>query len=123
MRCPKLVLASNGLILDLGLLVKCLLQLLPDGPILLVLSEALSYFVSTGEMLSRNNGVGRDEEEGGSRDGISCPIGFILGIFKRIDVIGDVFCVQMVALSLILQCQHIEGMEATALFLQMVQEL
>ena len=75
-----MVLTSNGLIIDLGLLAICLVHIFPGGPILLVLSEALSYFVSTGEMLSRNNGVGRDEEEGGSRDGISCPIGFILGI-------------------------------------------
>ena len=66
MRFPKLVLASNGLILDLGLLVSCLVQIFPGGPILLVLSEALQAFVRTGEMLSRNHGVGRDEEEGGS---------------------------------------------------------
>ena len=71
MRCPKLVLASNGLIIDLGLLVSCLVQIVPGGPILLVLSEALPYFVRTGEMLSRNNCVGRNEEEGGSSDGIA----------------------------------------------------
>ena len=117
MRCPKLVLASNGLILDLGLLVKCLLQLLPDGPILLVLSEALPDFVSTGEMLSRNYSVGRDEDQGGIRDGIACPIGFILGIFKHINVIGDVFRVQIVVLHFIFQRQNIEGMEAAELFL------
>ena len=74
-------------------------------------------------MLSRNNCVGRNEEEGGSSDGISCPIGFISGIFKRIYVIGDVFRVQMVVMNFILQCQHIEVMEATALFLQMVQDI
>ena len=123
MRCPKLVLASNDLILDLGLLVSCLVQIFQGGPILLVLAEALQAFVSTGEMLIRNHGVGRNEEEGGSRDGISCPIGFILGIFKRIDLIGDIFCVQMVVLNFILQFQHIEGMEATTLFLQMFQDL
>ena len=77
MSCPKLVLTSNGLIFDLGLLASCLVQIFPGGPILLVLSEALPDFVNTGEMLSRNHGVGRDEEEGGSRDDISCPIGFI----------------------------------------------
>ena len=123
MRCPKLVLASNGLIIDFGFLASCLVQIFPGVPILLVLDETLPDFVSTGEILSRNHGVGRDEEEGGSRDDISCPIGFILGIFKRIGVIGDVFRVQMVVLNFILQCQHIEGMEATTLFLQMVQEL
>ena len=123
MSCPKLVLASNGLILDLGLLASCLVQIFPGVPILLVLDETLPDFSSTGEMFSRNHGIGRDEEEGGSRDSIACPIGFILGIFKRIGVIGDVFRVQMVVLNFILQCQHIKGMEATTLFLQIVQEL
>ena len=52
---------SNGLILDFGLLVSCLVQIFPGGPILIVLSEALPYFVSTGEMLSINHGVGRDQ--------------------------------------------------------------
>ena len=65
-------------------------------------------------MLSGQHRVGRDEEEGGSRDGISCPIGLFLGILERIDIFGDALHVQMVLLHFILQHQHIEGMESAA---------
>ena len=116
MCCPKLALASSGLILDRGLLVSCLVQIFPGGPILLVLAEFLPYFFSKGVMLGGKHCIVQYEEEGGSRDGIGCPIGLLMGVFKRVGVPGDALHVQMVVLNFILQLQHTNGMEAATYF-------
>ena len=63
--------ASNDLILDIGLLVSFLVQIFPGGPILLVLAEFLPAFVGTGETLGGQHRVGCNEEEVGSHDGIA----------------------------------------------------
>ena len=67
-----------------------------------------------GETFSGKHCVGRNEEDDGSCDGISFPLRLLLGILESIDVLGDVLHFQMVVLHLILQQQHIEGMEAAA---------
>ena len=69
-------------------------------------------FFSTGETISGQNCVGRDEEEGGIRDEIACPLGLLLGIFECVDILGDALHVQMAVLHFILQRQQIKGMEA-----------
>ena len=51
--------------------------------------------------LSREHGVGCDEEEGGIRDWVDCPLGLILVIRKRIGLLWCSFHVQMVALHFI----------------------
>ena len=102
MRFSELVLTFSGLFLDLGLLASCLVDIFPGGPILLVLAEVLQ------------DCFGRDEEEGGRCDGIACLLGLIMGIFERIDVLGDALYVQMVVMHFILQGQHIEVMESDA---------
>ena len=114
MRGAKLVLACNCLFLDLGLLVICLVQLLPGGPILFVLTLVLPAFVSLGETLRRYHVVSRNEEEGVRRYGVDRSFGLFLRILKRVDVLGDALHFQMVVLHFVFQCQHIDGMEATA---------
>ena len=81
---------------------------------LLLFSEFLKDLVGAGGMLSREHGVVCDDREGGICDGISYPLGLVLGILEGFDVIRVAFHVQMVLMNLILQHQHIKGMEATA---------
>ena len=88
-------------------MVSCLVHIFTGGPILIVLSEFLPAFVSEGEISSGKHCDGRNEEDGGSRYGIACPLRLLLGIFERVDVLGDDLHIQMVVLHLLLQRQHI----------------
>ena len=113
MRCPKLVLSSNGLLLDLGLLEIFLVQIFQAVQSLLSLLRSSQISSARGKCPSINHGVGRDEEEGGSHDEIAFPLGLLLGIFERIDVLGYAFHIHMVVLHFILQIQQTKGMEDT----------
>ena len=113
MRFSELVLTFSGLFLDLGLLASCLVDIFPGGPILLVLAEVLPHFFSSGEMLSQQHDVSRNEEEGVNRFRIACSLGLLLRILERVDVLRDALHVQMLVLYLVLKCKYIEGMEDT----------
>ena len=64
-------------------------------------------------MISQHYGVSRTEEEGIHRYGVARSIGLFLQILERVDIIGDALHLQMIVLHFVLQCQHIEGMDAT----------
>ena len=100
----KLVLASHGLLLYLGLPVCCIVHLFPDQPNFFFLGKVLPAFVRSGLTLCRNHHVYRNEEEGVLSYQVSIYLGAFLRILERVDVLMDDLHVLIIVLHLVLQC-------------------
>ena len=109
---PKVFLSALGVLIDLfghiGLPVYCL----PSLPYNFGSGQFLLNFVCPGEMVNTQHGVGREEEKSRVHDRVSCTGGLILGILEAVDILGYSLHVLMVRLHLVLEIQHVRGIEA-----------